>query len=95
MTTIIQALTTIQGVEQRIRDGIAATAAERDTILSAMDAEAQSFINDSLERVKQFQIAFGALRTDLEKSYSAQIKAAEEAIGATAQPAPHLAIAAE
>lgn len=93
MSTIVDAMKTIQAVETRMRDGIAATAAERDAILGAMDAEATKLTEDVLELLKAYQVRLGELRMDLQKSYDAQIKAAEEAIGA--QPAPQLAIAAE
>jgi hypothetical protein len=95
MTTLNELFATASALEQRIRDNTQATAQERDTILAAMDAEAQSFINDSLERVKQFQVTFGALRAELQKSFDAQIRAAEEAIGSPAEPAPQIALAAE
>jgi hypothetical protein len=91
MTTIVEAMKTITAVEGRIRDGIAATAAERGNILGAMDAEATKLTEDVLETLKRYQIRIGELRADLDKSYAAQIRAAEEAIGATAQPAPQLA----
>lgn len=94
MSTILEAMKTITAVEGRIRDGIAATAQERDTILGAMDAEATKLTQDVLELLKAYQMRLGELRMDLQRSYDAQIRAAEEAIGATEQPAP-LALAAE
>jgi hypothetical protein len=94
MTTIVEAMKTITAVEGRIRDGIAATAAERDNILGAMDAEATKLTEDVLETLEtayQMQ-ARRAADADLAASpTTAQIRAAEEAIGATAQPAPQLA----
>lgn len=95
MSTILEAIKTITAVEGRIRDGISATAAERDAILAAMDAEATKLTEDVLETLKAYQVRLGELRADLQKSFDAQIRAAEEAIGATAQPAPELAMAAE
>jgi hypothetical protein len=95
MTTIVEAMKTITAVEGRIRDGIAATAQERDNILGAMDAEATKLTEDVLELLKAYQMRLGELRMDLQRSYDAQIRAAEEAIGPTAQPAPQLAMAAE
>lgn len=95
MTTLTELFATASALEQRIRDNTQATAAERDTILAAMDAEAQKLTDGILELLKGFQIAFGALRADMDKSFAAQIKAAEDAIGSTAQPAPQIALAAE
>jgi hypothetical protein len=94
MTTLTELFATASALEQRIRENTQATAQERDTILAAMDAEATKLTEGVLELLKGFQVAFGALRADMDKSFSAQIRAAEEAIGATAQPAP-LALAAE
>jgi hypothetical protein len=86
---------TASALEQRIRDNSHATAQERDTILAAMDKEAQALTEGVLELLKAYQVRLGELRADMQKSFDAQIRAAEEAIGATAQPAPQLAIAAE
>jgi hypothetical protein len=95
MTTLTELFATASALEQRIRDNTQATAQERDTILAAMDAEATKLTEDVLELLKAYQMRLGELRMDLQRSYDAQIRAAEEAIGATAQPAPQLAIAAE
>lgn len=95
MSTILEAMQTITAVEGRIRDGIAATAAERDTILAAMDAEATKLTQDVLETLKAYQMRLGELRADLQKSFDAQIRAAEEAIGPTAPAVPQIAMAAE
>jgi hypothetical protein len=94
MTTLTELFATASALEQRIRDNTQATAQERDTILAAMDKEAQALTEDVLELLKAYQMRLGELRMDLQRSYDAQIKAAEEAIGGTA-PAPQLAIAAE
>jgi hypothetical protein len=95
MTTLTELFATASALEQRIRDNTQATAQERDTILAAMDAEATKLTEDVLELLKAYQMRLGELRMDLQRSYDAQIRAAEEAIGATAQPAPQLALAAE
>lgn len=84
MSTIIEAMRTIGAIEQRIRDGIQATAAERDTILGLMDTEANQFTTNVLDLFKQYQTRMGELRADLKASYDAQIRANEEAIGAPA-----------
>jgi hypothetical protein len=95
MTTLTELFATASALEQRIRDNTQATAQERDTILAAMDKEAQALTDGVLELLKGYQVRLGELRADLQKSFDAQIRAAEEAIGATAQPAPQLALAAE
>ena len=88
MTTLTELFATASALERRIRDNTQATAQERDTILAAMDKEAQALTDGVLELLKAYQVRLGELRADLQKSFDAQIRAAEEAIGATAPPAP-------
>lgn len=95
MSSLTELFATASALEQRIRDNTQATAQERDTILAAMDKEAQALTDGVLELLKAYQVRLGELRADMQKSFDAQIRAAEEAIGATAQPTPQLALAAE
>lgn len=95
MTTLTELFATASALEQRIRENAQATAQERDVILAAMDAEAQTLTEGVLELLKGYQVRVGALRADMEKSFTAQIRAAEEAIGPTVPAVPQIALAAE
>jgi DNA anti-recombination protein RmuC len=95
MTTLTELYATASAIEQRIRENSQMTAQERDTILAAMDKEAQALTEGVLELLKAYQVRLGELRAELQKSFDAQIRAAEDAIGAPAQPVPQIALAAE